>query len=284
MRKIENLVFKGGGVLGIAYAGAIKALEDANMMDNIKRVAGTSAGSIAATLLSLNYTSSEIRQISTATNQKKFEDRWNPLRLLTKYGLYKGDYFLSWIKNLIKQKTNNENITYAELAEQGFRELKVFATNLNQYTVKEFSNEKTPQVIVAESVRASMSIPLFFSAWRFPKENPDKHIYVDGGLVYNYPITAFEDLNKTLGFFLYDDEKEESDLRYYRLSFFIKSLFKMLLKIQTIDFNKNSLENDITVKINDFGISPTNFDITKEMQDKLYNSGLEATQSYIQKM
>ena len=42
---IENLVFKGGGVLGIAYAGAIESLEEKGLLKNIKRVAGTSAGS-----------------------------------------------------------------------------------------------------------------------------------------------------------------------------------------------------------------------------------------------
>ena len=32
--KIENLVFKGGGVLGIAYAGAISALDEENILNN----------------------------------------------------------------------------------------------------------------------------------------------------------------------------------------------------------------------------------------------------------
>ena len=58
MRKIENLVFKGGGVLGIAYAGAIHALEDKGLLDNINSVAGTSAGSMVAIILCLRYNAS----------------------------------------------------------------------------------------------------------------------------------------------------------------------------------------------------------------------------------
>jgi len=284
MRNIQNLVFKGGGVLGIAYAGAIQALHEAKMLDNIKAVAGTSAGSIVATLVALKFSASEIKTIVAATNFKKFEDDWDPLRIPTKYGLYTGAYFLSWIKALIKQKTGNENSTFSELSALGYRDLKVFATDLNTSSVREFSNEKTPNVIVAESVRASMSIPLFFSAWKFPKNNPNDHIYVDGGTVYNYPITAFKDSDKTLGFFLYNDKTEVSDLGYNQLDQYIKTLFKTLMKSQDIDFNEDAWENKITVKINDFGISATDFNISSKMEIELYNSGLKATIQYIKAM
>jgi hypothetical protein len=34
---IENLVFRGGGVKGIAYCGALKVLNDLHLLDNVKR-------------------------------------------------------------------------------------------------------------------------------------------------------------------------------------------------------------------------------------------------------
>ena len=48
----RNLVFKGGGVRGIAYMGALAILEEVEVLKNIKRVAGTSSGAIAATMVS----------------------------------------------------------------------------------------------------------------------------------------------------------------------------------------------------------------------------------------
>ena len=42
----KNLVFEGGGVKGIAYAGAMKVLEKKGILKNIVRVGGTSAGAI----------------------------------------------------------------------------------------------------------------------------------------------------------------------------------------------------------------------------------------------
>ena len=46
MSQFRNLVFEGGGVKGIAYAGAIGVLEERDILAGIQRVAGTSAGAI----------------------------------------------------------------------------------------------------------------------------------------------------------------------------------------------------------------------------------------------
>lgn len=283
MRTIENLVFKGGGVLGITYAGAIEALNEKKLLDNVKRVAGTSAGSIVATLLSLRYSAAEIKTLVNATPFKDFEDHWNPLRIVTEYGLYAGDYFLSWMKKVIKDKTGNENITFAEMSAAGFRDLKVFASDLNTMSIREFSNETTPGVIVAESIRASMSIPLFFKAWKFPNDNPNDHIYVDGGVLYNYPITAFDNYNDTLGFFI-KFEEEQSDLKYDEIIKYVKTLFNTLLSAQDIDFYENEEEEKITVTISNLGISATDFEITEQQKEQLFNEGKKATLKYIENM
>lgn len=282
MRTIEHLVFKGGGVLGIAYAGAIQALDDNQLLEPITGAAGTSAGSIVAALVALKYSSAEIKEIVQSTNFKKFESGFNPLRIPTKYGLYNGDYFLEWLQDRIKDKTGNPNITFRELKEQNYRDLRVFATDLNEQNVKEFSYEKTPDVVVAYSVRASMSIPLFFEAWKFPNNNPDDHVYVDGGTVYNYPINAFEDLSKTLGFFLYDKQETVNDLDYDHLLKYVKVLFSTLMNSQNIDFDRDSEEHEITVKIDDLGISAVDFDITDAQEKSLYDSGYNSTRAYIE--
>ena len=64
-RTIENLVFKGGGVLGIAYAGAIEALEKQEILSQVKQ--RTSAGAVAAALISLGYSSKEIVEVVILT-------------------------------------------------------------------------------------------------------------------------------------------------------------------------------------------------------------------------
>src|ERR1035437_6323497 len=156
---LKNLVFKGGGVLGIAYAGAIESLEENKVLLNIEKVAGTSAGAITAFLLSLKYTSAEIKTIVNSTDFKSFEDSFNPFRLFTSFGLYKGDKFLTWIKKVASDKGLPTNATFADLKNAQFLDLHVFATDLNRKQLKKFSFEDTPDTIVIEAIRASMSIP-----------------------------------------------------------------------------------------------------------------------------
>lgn len=280
-RVIENLVFKGGGVLGIAYAGAIDELEQRGLLKGIKRTAGTSAGAVAALLICLGYSSAEILNVLGDTNFKKFQDDLNPLKLTRKYGLYRGEKLLTWIEDILEQKTGNRNITFAELNAQGYKALKVFASDLNTTSLTEFSNKQTPTVKVAESIRASMSIPLFFDAWKFPDGNPTNHIYVDGGVLYNYPITAFDDLDKTLGFFI-DINELDDGLDFNDVSSYLKHLFRAVLNAQDVDFLKNIEKEKNSVIIKNKGIAITNFSLTKEQQEILYAEGKEATKQYFQ--
>ncbi|MEJ6750045.1 MAG: patatin-like phospholipase family protein [Bacteroidia bacterium] len=279
IRTIENLVFNVGGVLGIAYAGAIEALEKQGILSQVKRTAGTSAGAVAAALISLGYSSKEIVEVLGDTNFKKFQDDLNPLKLTTKYGLYRGEKLLTWLQEIIEQKTGNKHLTFAELEKQGYKTLKVFASDLNTANLTEFSYDKTPDVKIAESIRASMSIPLFFDAWKFPDEKPNNHIYVDGGVLYNYPITAFEDLDKTLGFFL-DINEEDDGLDFNDVSSYLKHLFRTVLNAQDVDFFKTLESDKTTVIIKNKGIAITNFSLTKEQQDILYKEGKSATLKY----
>tara|TARA_B100000795_G_C22804493_1_gene443966 strand:+ start:4879 stop:5724 length:846 start_codon:yes stop_codon:yes gene_type:complete len=279
MWDIENLVFKGGGVLGIAYAGAIEVLEKKGVLKKIKRVSGTSVGAVIAMLVALKYNSNEIKDILKYTNLKDFEDNLNPLKITTKYGLYDGDVLLNWIKGLIKKKTGNENTTFAELNSKEYLDLKVYSTDLTDAKLKEFSNKCTPNVIVAESIRASISIPLVFSAWKFTNKIPDDHLYVDGGVLNNYPINSFEELDKTLGFFLEIKEDNES-LEYNEFNKYLEQLFKILMQNQTTSFLVNQKQVDATVFIKNLGISSTNFKLTEKEKTALFNEGVKSTIKY----
>ncbi len=285
-----NLVFEGGGVKGIAYAGALKVLEDQKILDKIEKVAGTSAGSIVATLVSLRYSAAEIKTIINHTDFASFEDHKNLFGVVEHYGIYRGQTFLKWLKLLIRNKDFNENITFAELKAKGCRALHVFATDLNMKQVKEFSAETTPNTVVAEAVRASMSIPLFFQAWQFPNSVPDDHLYVDGGTVYNYPITCFDENNEpnmaTLGLHLDNIRgvRKDDNLEKGHIFKYIKYLFETLLDAQVIDFERNPSAMKRTVRIDDHGISATDFKITKAEKEELYNSGINDTKAFLAKV
>ena len=193
----KNLIFEGGGVKGIAYVGAMEVLESKGVLNNIKRVGGTSAGAINALLFGLNYSNTETKQILSILDFRKFlDDSWGFIRdsdrLMKEFGWYKGSYFRDWAADLIRQKTGNSESTFKDVFDQreekGFREMYMVGTNLSTRFSEVFSCEHTPRMPVAEAVRISMSIPLFFAAKRSLRGD----IYVDGGLLDNYPIKLFD--------------------------------------------------------------------------------------------
>jgi NTE family protein len=189
----RNLVFEGGGVKGIAYVGAMKTLEEHQILQKIRRVGGTSAGAINAVLFAAGYSIDETLDILKKLNFNDFKDEsWGILRdmgrLREEYGWYKGDFFREWIGDLLKMKTGSADVTFKALKEATDKDLFVYATNLSTHFGEVYSPEHTPRMRVTDAVRRSMSIPLFFRAVKDDRAD----IFVDGGVLNNYPVKLFD--------------------------------------------------------------------------------------------
>lgn len=202
MYQFRNLVFEGGGVKGIAYAGALKRLEEKNILPDIKRVAGTSAGAITAALVALGANSKDVEEIVGGTRFRDFmDDSFGVIRdlnrLMNDYGWYKGDSFSAWMQKQVYALCQDAEITFANLSKLAgqpgskCKELYVVGTNLSLQMPIVYSAETTPDFPVWEAVRISMSIPLFFAAIK--KQIPGTQIFVDGGVTWNYPLDIFDD-------------------------------------------------------------------------------------------
>ena len=193
----NNLVFEGGGVKGIAYVGALEVLQEEGILQNVKRVAGTSAGAMMAVLVGLRYTADEVKEILWDLNFKKFMDSSfgivrDTKRLLEEFGWYKGDYFRNLMADLIKRKTGNGEITFNQLADMNkFRKIYLVGANLSTGTSETFCHgDDYGGMKIADAARISMSIPLFFASVK--EKGQENQFYVDGGLLDNYSIKTFD--------------------------------------------------------------------------------------------
>jgi len=189
----KNLVFEGGGVKGIAYIGAMQVLKEEGVLTAIEKVGGTSAGAINATLFALGFSVAEQRNILNRLNFNNFMDDSRGVirdtdRLLNKFGWFKGDFFHKWVSKHIKKKLGDANATFEHLKAAKKPDLYVYGTNLSTRFGEVFSFEHTPKVRIADAVRISMSIPLFFASVRNPRDD----VYVDGGVLDNYPVKLFD--------------------------------------------------------------------------------------------
>ena len=207
----RNLVFEGGGVKGVAYVGALATLEEKGILEQIQRVGGTSAGAINAVLLALDYSRREMLDVLLEMDFKSFlDDSWGVVRdidrLREEFGWYKGDFFRGWIGNLVREKTGNENATFNDLRNAGYRDLFLVGTNLSTGFAEVFSVEHTPRWRIVDAVRVSMSIPLFFASVRDMRGD----VRVDGGVLDNYPIRLFDRTK-----YLSTERHTRGDIPYY---------------------------------------------------------------------
>lgn len=311
----ENLVFEGGGVRGIAYAGVIKELEDVSILQNIKNVGGTSAGAITALMVSLGYSSQEIYKIIPETKFEKFNDGeyifvGGIARLNKNYGWYKGGEFNKWLEKIIKNKTNNANITFEEMATKGFKNLYVTATCMNKQKLIVFSAQTYPKMKIKDAVRISMSIPLYFEAvfidslgqvYNKPENHKNLDIVVDGGIIGNFPIFMFDstytDLQnnkkripnyKTIGVRIDTDQqiindslnKELVPVEIKKLEHFMEAFYNLVLE----NLNRNQLipeDWERTISISSAGISPKIKRLSVAQKEKLVESGADYTKKFL---
>lgn len=318
----RNLIFEGGGVKGLAYVGALSVLESRGILQDIERVGGTSAGAITALLIGLGYSVQEIRDVLWNMDMRKFLDSsWgvirNTDRLLKDYGWYKGVYFTNWVSELIEKKTGSKSTTFEELEQHRLgRQLYLIGTNLSTGYAEIFSKQHTPNITLAEAVRVSMSIPLFFTAVR----NENKEVCVDGGVLENYPIKLFdresyidkhflstayyEGVNSTQDSSHFDAYVFNMETLGFRLdssseikifegfdkppSFEINDIFDYLKRLiaTLLDSQQNRhLHSDDwqrTVYIDSLSVRTTDFDISDELKQQLVESGKTGTERYFQ--
>lgn len=322
----KNFVFEGGGVKGIAYIGALELLAEKNIIDGIERIGGTSAGAINAILLGLGFTPKETTDILWSLDFNKFmDDSWGVItdtdRLINSFGWYKGDFFRDWIGKLIKQKTGNSESTFADIEamkdKKGFKSLYFMGTNISTSFSEVFSAEHTPRTCVADAVRISMSIPLFFAAKRSHRGD----VYVDGGVLDNYPIRLFDrkkylksdnysvpeyydKINKsfidaerpvseyvynkeTLGFRL-DTKQEISVFRdhaeppHRKIDNFFDYTWALINTVLEAQQSSHLHSDDWTrtIYIDTLGVQTTDFDLTDTKKKELVKSGKDCAQKY----
>ncbi len=282
----KSLVIKGGGILITAEIGALTAVYEAGLLNGIKRVAGTSAGSIIATLFALGYNPIDLSSMVMAIDFRKFEDSANIFELLTgKHGLYRGRYFQDWIEGYISVKAGKSFATFKDLFDKGFMDLNVVTTYLNQGEVMICSHANTPNVIVSESVRASMSIPILFDRFRFTQGIDSKKDFQDGGVLLNYPIELYdgEPPEEVLGIYPHDITGYKPPLFVdgEGLYKYARATFEASMNAQDAAIFQNAKWMKQTILVDNLGISSTNFKVTPEDKQRLYNSGLRCANEFI---
>lgn len=217
-----DLVLEGGGVKGIALVGAVQALTEAGY--SFPRVAGTSAGAVVGAVLAAMQQRGEslttLCEIARTLDYGRFRDRGLPssllgplgfltdgLSVLVEGGAYEGDYLEGWVRGVLADLGVHTfgDLRTTDPADDGALHhrygLVVMASDLSRRRLAQLPWDYADYGLdpddqdVAGAVRASASIPYFFEPVLLAGHRGTSTL-VDGGLLSNYPIGAFDRLDE----------------------------------------------------------------------------------------
>jgi NTE family protein len=293
-REINTLVFSGGGVKGIAYIGVLKYLnelcerkkKDIDNKDNIPNidintVCGVSIGSIMGLLYILGYNCDELIEELNSINLHKLKN-FKIRNLLSQYGFDTGGKIINWIETLIVKKGYSKNITFKQLYSIKNINLQVLASNVNKYTYTIFDSINTPDLMIKEAIRMSISVPFLFTVKEY---NGD--IHVDGSLINNYPIKLFKDnLDNVLGLKLITRGEFDShnvDVNINNIESYIYNVMKCFMVQKEKETTLSYIYKEHTICIETEDVTHIlNFGLTEEEKKMLINIGYESANKYFE--
>ncbi|HEX7350849.1 patatin-like phospholipase family protein [Brachybacterium sp.] len=308
-----DLVMEGGGVKGIALAGALEVLEERGY--TVNRVAGSSAGSIAGALATAGIPATTIVQILRETDYRLFEDgpwwtRWmlgKGIAILLHNGIHRGTFLKNWLEQqLAEHGAPDRTGTFADLLHRdpdpelqpdgarGFR-LVVTASDLTSGRLRHLPTDAdsfgtTPeQLRVVDTVRASTSIPGFFRPVRWKNAQGRPAVLVDGGLLSNFPVSVFDrpegEVPRWPTFGIKLSAKPEADFGVRNRIRGPLSFGKAVVDTVTGFYDRMHIDASDsvarTIFIDTAAVKPTQFDLTDEDRELLYRKGRKAATAFL---
>ena len=242
-----GFAFSGGGAKGAAHCGALQALYEFGLKADM--VAGTSAGSIAATMYAAGLSPVEI-----ANNFSSLD-----FRDLLGTQMPKGGVFGT--KPLVKHL--EKTIPYKNLEDLPIKTM-VVATSIERGTFRFFEEGE-----IAPRVAASCAIPLIYQPLKIEGEH-----YVDGGVLMNLPVSALRDkCEKVIGINLHQAGK----IRYR------DSLYSIAIRSFTLMFLSNTMAEesraDLLIDIDTSSYSAYDLSNIESLFYVGYNTAVEALEA-----
>lgn len=263
------LVLPGGGMKGFILLGALKALEEKNILKDITTFAGTSIGGYLSILLVCGFTVNEIIQFGKLFDFSK-SISIKIENLFDKFSIDNAEGFSVIFKKLLESKKINSNITLLELYKKTNKKVILCTTCLNTKEIIYVSYDNFPNLDILTAIRMTTAVPILF-----PPVLYDNKLYIDGGLLNNFPIDLFENnIDDVIGIGIKGELTkvlEFKTLESYLLSVFDTLVLSWSLKSLKLEkYNKSIIIISIPTSIDTSFDLSINLDYKKNMIDLGY--------------
>jgi NTE family protein len=311
---VTDLVLEGGGVKGLALAGALQPFAAAGY--SVARVGGTSAGAlVGAVLAALEQRGEPLNRlvdIARTLDFSRFPDRGLPgrylgplgfladgLSVLLEDGAYEGAYLRRWLGGVLGDlgvstfgDLRTEDPGDDDTIHHRYR-LAVTVSDVSRkrlvylpWQYDEYGLDPDEQRVV-DAVRASASIPYFFEPVRLSGPHGTSTL-VDGALVANYPISMFDRLDgrparwPTIGIRLGSVEPEPTELEPVRGPVALGgALVETAIEACQSEHVLDPCNVARTVAVDTSSVSATDFGIDAKQRDWLIEQGRSAAESFL---
>jgi NTE family protein len=277
--KYKGLAFEGGGILGIGHVGAIKRLEELELMDDFTHFAGTSAGAIVAGLCACKADSEFLLKAIDIDYESLLDDDFGIIRdlnrLWSKFGYYKGNRLEHLYGQFLETLTGDANITFSEIKDKYGSFLVIPTTEIFKTTcLSVYMNpDSHPDMMLKTAVRMSASYPFIYA--------PKKYMS-DGGILDNYPIKSlykYIDSEQVLGIKFIGNHNNEYNDRPENMIECAKSITKAL-RSQAMKMHVDKADWNRTIKIEHKNLKSMDFGLTGFEKEYLFSSGINAVNTY----
>ncbi len=185
----RRIVLSGGGIRALAHLGALDVLDKKGLLKNVKEYIGVSAGAFVAFSILIGYTIGELKMLCSVFDFGLLRnlDPEAALEFPTSFGFDNGENLVKLLHSLLRIKKLPVTLTFGDwkLSHPDGPFLRCFATDLYTTQPREFSSNLTPTVSFVDALRASMSLPGYFTPVKDPLTS---HMLVDGGILHNFPL------------------------------------------------------------------------------------------------
>jgi predicted acylesterase/phospholipase RssA len=274
----RRLALCGGGVRGVAHVGVMKGLADAGMLSCVKEMIGISAGSLFSLLWVLGYTLDELERLATEfdfTLLRNIEPE-SVFAFPDTYGLDSGEALEKLILSILRQKGFSPNATFADIHKLCPVHLRCYATELQTSRIREFSTSLTPNVEVRLAIRASMSLPFFYTPVKDPESDA---LLVDGGLLNNLPMVFLQEhqLRETWGVIFHATKRSIQPVK--DLTEFLRHIYDGATLMRSSLFLDRYGDRVIKIPTDEFGA--LSFGESKESRLQLIELAREKTLEFL---
>lgn len=293
-------VFSGGGIKGLAFAGALQAAAEAGY-DEWVQLAGTSAGAITAMALAVGYDAQGLRaqldgiDFSTIADYGRLGELEIPANLELHRGATKGKALHAWIEKLLaeapRKATKFGDLEPGKLQVVGVdlahTRMVVFPEDVALY-VDEHDKPLVPEDFpIADAVRISAGYPYFFPPLSLLDGHTKKPgVLVDGGVASAFPIFLFDapkPAHPTWGFRLFGGSgPERPSYTAIEGPFWPVDMLKAIVDTSTNALDKLEMIafKPRTISIPTGDIPTLDFALTEAQKKELYDSGYETAKAF----